>query len=182
MRDTCTIGELWIQTCIATTFWYDILCVLTLVTRKPHAVYKHSAYWMTALLSEMSIFCVRAGYEIWMASYASKRISQSLSDKPFVCARVVVLRHITWKLQVIYGCSANRTIAVLFETFFVWFRVAWEIWLESYGPRHASVVLWTCGTCSWVVWLIACVEMTFSVFSIALTIVNSVCNYFVQLE
>ena len=31
--------------------------------------------------------------------------------------------------------------AVLSETFFVWFRVALEIRLESYDPRHALVVL-----------------------------------------
>ena len=29
--------------------------------------------------------------------------------------------------------------ALLIETFLVWFRVASEICLESYGPKHASV-------------------------------------------
>ena len=53
-----------------------------------------------------------------------------------------MFRHKTWKVQDIYGCSADRTTAILSETFFVWFRCAREIWLESYGPRHKSVVLW----------------------------------------
>ena len=71
------------QTPIATTFRYDILCVLTLVTPKQQVVCGRSTFRMTALLSEMSIICVRAGYEVRMASYASKHASQSLSDKPF---------------------------------------------------------------------------------------------------
>ena len=44
------------------------------------------------------------------------------------------------KLQVVR--SAYRTVALLSKTFLVWFRVSWEIQLESYGPRHASVILW----------------------------------------
>ena len=39
---------------------------------------------MTALLSAMSIFCIRAGCKIQMASYASKHALQSLFDKLFV--------------------------------------------------------------------------------------------------
>ena len=34
------------------------------------------------------------------------------------------------------------TTTLLLDTFLVWFRFAWEIWLKSYDPRHASVVLW----------------------------------------
>ena len=139
MRDT--IGELWIQTLIVTTSGYDILCVLTLVTRKLQAVCGRFTYRMTALLLEMSIFCGRAGCEIWMASYASKHASQSPFDKPFL--RIYsVLRHITWKPQVICARSAYRTTAVISQTLFVWFTVALEIRLGSYGSRHASVVLW----------------------------------------
>ena len=33
-------------------------------------------------------------------------------------------------------------IALLLATFLVWFRVAWEIQLESYDPRYACVFLW----------------------------------------
>ena len=32
--------------------------------------------------------------------------------------------------------------ALVSETIFMWFKVAWEIRLESYGPRHPLVVLW----------------------------------------
>ena len=59
MRDT--VSKLWIQTHMANTFTYGVLHVLTLVTRKLRAVRRHSTYRMTALVSEMSIFCVRAG-------------------------------------------------------------------------------------------------------------------------
>ena len=52
------------------------------------------------------------------------------------------LRQTAWKLQVICGSLAYWTTALLSETFFVWFRVALEIQLESYSLRHASVVLW----------------------------------------
>ena len=83
MRDT--IGELWIQTRIATTFGYNILCIFnTLVTRKLQVVCGHFTYRTTALLSEMYIFCVRARFEIRMAIYSSKHGLESLFDKPFV--------------------------------------------------------------------------------------------------
>ena len=48
---------------------------LTLVTQKLQFVCGRSTYQMTALLSEMYIFCVRAGCETWMVSYASKHAS-----------------------------------------------------------------------------------------------------------
>ena len=60
----------------------------------------------------------------------------------FPISHLCILTHITWKLQVIYGCSVYRTTATLSKTFFVWLRVAWEIWLKSYDPRHTSVVFW----------------------------------------
>ena len=40
---------------------------------------------MTALLSKMSIFCVRAGRKIGLAGYGSMHTSQCLSDKQFCC-------------------------------------------------------------------------------------------------
>ena len=52
------------------------------------------------------------------------------------------LRHITWKLQVIFGSLAYLMTSILSKTLFVWFRVTLEIQLESYGQRHVSVVLW----------------------------------------
>ena len=137
-----TMGELLVQTRNATTFRCNILCVLTLVTRKLQVVCWRSTYPMTALLSEMSIFCVRGGYKIRMARCASKRTSQSLSGKPFCVYSA--LRHITWKLQAICGILTYWTTArcILSETLFGWFRFALEIQLECYGPRHALVVLW----------------------------------------
>ena len=58
-----------------------------------------------------------------------------------------VLKDITWKLQVICGGSAYRTTVILSQTFFVCFTVALEIWLGSYGPRQASVVLYLVQHC-----------------------------------
>ena len=82
MRDT--IGKLWIQTCIITTFQYDIWCILILITLKLKVVCRRSTCRTTVLLSEMSIFSVRTGCEILMAAYASKHKVQSFSGKP-VC-------------------------------------------------------------------------------------------------
>ena len=39
------------------------------------------------------------------------------------------------KLQVIHGCSSYRMTVLLLKTFLMWFRVAWEIHLESHGPE-----------------------------------------------
>ena len=83
MRDTT--GGLQIQLRKVTYFRYDILCVLTHVTRKLLVVYGHLTCWMTALLLEMSIICVRAHCEIWLASYGSQHASQSLFDIAFMC-------------------------------------------------------------------------------------------------
>ena len=132
------MGELWIQTCIVTTFRCDILCILTLITRKLKVISGHSTYRTTALLLEVSIFCVRAGFEIQLVSYGSKHASQSLSSKPFVrtCTHNLKTTGHIWM-------SAYQTTALLLETFLVLFRVAWEIrQLESYGLRHTLVVLW----------------------------------------
>ena len=90
-----TIGELWIKTRIETTLRYVVLCLLTLVTRKLQVVYGRSIYRMTALLSQIPIFCVRAGFEIQMACYASKHVSQY---KPFFY-EYSVLRRITWNFR-----------------------------------------------------------------------------------
>ena len=84
--------------------------------------------------------CVRARCEIRMVSYTSKHAMQSLSDKPFL--RIQCTKTHNSKLQILCGCSSYRTTAILSETFFVWFRVALEIQLESYGLRHSSVIIW----------------------------------------
>ena len=54
-------------------------------TRELQVIYCRSTYQMTVLLSEMSIFCVVAKFEVQLASYASKHASQDLSSKPSVC-------------------------------------------------------------------------------------------------
>ena len=63
-------------------------------------------------------------------------VSQSLISHLWVLRYM----YITWKLQVVQGHSAYQKTPLLSETFLVWFRVAWEIWLESYVPRLASVI------------------------------------------
>ena len=131
------IGKLWTQTPIATTFWYDILCVLTLVTWKLQVVCR-ALYMLNDCSAIRDVYFLCSSWRhIRLTSYASKHTSHSLSGKPFV--HTLVLRHIIWKPQVISGHSAHRMTAILAETFFVWFRVALEIWLESYVPRYASV-------------------------------------------
>ena len=81
VRAVCEIPSvsLWIQTRIETTLRNSNTTV---------CIYGRYTYRMTALLSQMSIFCVGAGFEIQMVSYASKHVSKSLSDKPFL--------HIPW--------------------------------------------------------------------------------------
>ena len=64
-------------------FQFDFLCLASLITWKLQVICWCSTCVMTALLLEMFIFCVRPGCEIWMASYISEHISQSLSNKPF---------------------------------------------------------------------------------------------------
>ena len=78
------ITELWLQTCITAAFWYDILCVLTFITWKLQVVSGDCTYRMTALLLDITIFCVRPGCEIQLASYGSKHALQSLFSKSFV--------------------------------------------------------------------------------------------------
>ena len=102
-----------IQACIAITFWYDILCILSLVTWKLQVRYGHSTYWMTALLS---IICVRAVCETWMMSYGSRHASQSLSDKPFVrtCKHHLKTSNHIWKFVTSKDCYIIEGILCVF--------------------------------------------------------------------
>ena len=76
-------------------------------------------------------------------SYGSKHALQSLSNKPFVCTYTHKSKTIGHTpCTPVYECSAYRTTALQLETFLKWLRVAWEIQLESYDPRHALVILW----------------------------------------
>ena len=96
-------------TCIASAFGYDILGVLTLVTRKLQVVCGCFTYQTTALLLEMSIFYVRAGCEIQMAIYAFKHASESLSYKPFVRTYTLNLK-ITGPIRMF--CISNDSSAI----------------------------------------------------------------------
>ena len=58
------------------------LCVLTLLSRKLLVVYGCCTYRMTTLLSEMSIFYVRAECKIQLVRYGSEHSSQFLVNKP----------------------------------------------------------------------------------------------------
>ena len=106
------ISKLWLKTCIAVSFRYTIVCVLTHITQKLQVVYGHPAYRITALLSEMPIFWVRAACEIRLVSYGYKHASQSLSNKPFACT----CRHNLKTIPVVNGCSTYHTIALLLES------------------------------------------------------------------
>ena len=138
MRGTHKISKLWLQTCSACHCPKSHFVHTYAHNSNTTVVYGCCTYWMTALLS-MSIFWVRAPSEIRLASYGSKHASQCLYNVPFV---YTYMHTCNLKLQVIYGRSAYWITALLSETFLVWFRVAWEIWLESYGSRHTLIILW----------------------------------------
>ena len=91
---------------------YDILCVLTLITRKVQLVYGCSTYQTTALLLVMSIFCVKAGCKIWLVSYGSKHASQSLSDKPLAHTYTHNLKTTgdTWTFSTLNNCPTIKDI------------------------------------------------------------------------
>ena len=104
-----------------TLFMIQHLCVLTLFTQKLQVVHGCCTYRMTALLSKMSIFCIRA----W-SRYDWRVMVPNPHHSLFPISHLCVLIHITWKLQVtrIYGRSVYQTTALLLDTFLVWFRVA----------------------------------------------------------
>ena len=134
------MGELhvWIQTHITTSFWCYILWAHTFITWKLQLIYGHSTYmyWMTAVLSEMFIFCVKEldeeRYNLWV-------MTSNTRYSVFLIIHLWIITCITDKYR---SCVDVLHIERLSEAFIVWFRVAWEIWVETYGPRHASVVFW----------------------------------------
>ena len=132
------ISELWIQTCITASFWYDILFILKLITCKLQVAFGCSTYQMTALLSEMSIFCVRAGYEIQFASYASKHAMQCLSDKPAVRTYMDNLKTTG---HILTFCISNDCCTIG-DIPCVIYSCMRDLTGELRGPKHASVVLW----------------------------------------
>ena len=70
---------------------------------------------MTALLSEISIFWVRAVYEIRLASYGSKHALQPRSDTPFVhtYAHNLKTTGCIWMLYISNDCHTIRHIQFL---------------------------------------------------------------------
>ena len=99
------IGQLWLQTHIAVSFWYTILCLLTRISRQLGRIWTFYIYGTTSLLWEMSIFGVRAVYEIRLASYGSNHALLFLSDVIFV--RTSTHNYMcNWELQVEYARSA----------------------------------------------------------------------------
>ena len=48
-----------------------------------------------------------------------------------------VCKLMSWKLWVVHGCSMYQRTALLSETFIFWVRASCEIWLVSYGSKHA---------------------------------------------
>ena len=82
----------------------------------------------------MFLFWVRAACELRLVNYCSKHVFQFLSDMSFCMYLHAQPEH--------YGSYTCMT-APLLEKLLLWFRVAWEIQLESYGPQTCiPVVFW----------------------------------------
>ena len=83
--ELCVRYDWWVidQNTHPTSFRYEILCILALITQKVQVMYGRCTYQMTPLLSNTSSFCARGGCGIRMVSYGSKHTSRSLSAKPF---------------------------------------------------------------------------------------------------
>ena len=111
-----TIGELWIQTHIASSFRSDTLCVYynTLVTEKLYTgrICKFHILIDYSTMRDVYFLCLSW---IRLARYGSKYISQCRSCKQFVRTYPNNLRSI----QVIYGSSAYGTNDPQSEAFFV---------------------------------------------------------------
>ena len=111
-------------------FRYNILCVLMFITWKLQVVYGCTTYRTTAPLSVVSIFCVRAGCEVRLASYGSKYAWQCLYDKPFVHTythNLKITGHM-WTFNILNDCSSIGDIVCVAYTCVV----AWEVQLENY--------------------------------------------------
>ena len=132
-----TIGELWIQTRITTTFQYYILCILTLTTQKLQVLLRSSISRMSAVLSVKSISVLElyARYDWWI-------MATNTHCSLFPISHWCLFTCISQKLQIIYGTSAYWMTVLLLKTFLEWLRIAQEVRLDSYSPRNVSIVLW----------------------------------------
>ena len=119
------------------SFMQHFVCICTHihVTQQLQVIYGHSTYQITFLLSRMSISRGRAGCKIhvWWVSYGSKRVSQSLSDRPFVRTYMQLKNY-----RMYVDILPIKWLLYYWRHSLCGFRVAWEIWLESYSPRHTS--------------------------------------------
>ena len=122
---------------MTTTLWNYILCGL-------HSSLKHYRLYMGVLHIEWLFYYRRCLFTVLELDVKCewRVIAPNMHHSLFPISHFCILTHITWKLEVIYGRYAYRMTVLLSKTFLQCFRVAWEIRLESYGSRHASVVLW----------------------------------------
>ena len=127
------ISKLWPQTCITVSFWYAILYILTHIAwqLRPYMDILHIEqlfYYQRCVLPGLEL---HARYDWWVMA---PNMDCSLFPVPHLC----VLPCITWKLQIVHRCSKYWTTALLWKTFLELFRVAWNMLMGSYGPRHTS--------------------------------------------
>ena len=106
---------------VTTSFRYDILCVLILITPKIQIVYGHSTYRMTALLQR----CLCSVLELDMR-YDWQVMAPNTHHNLKTTGHV-------WMF-----CMSNNYYQ---EHSLCGCWVAWEILLESYGPIHTLVAL-----------------------------------------
>ena len=112
---------------LGTTFWEYL-------SRKLYIVCGRFTHRTTALLSEMSIFCVRAGCE-----YDWRVITLNMHRSLFALNHLCVLTHITWK----YNEDVLHIEWLLYyqSDFLRSLKLHERPEFEGYDPRHSSVVL-----------------------------------------
>ena len=128
MQDT--IGELWIQTHITTSFWYYILWVHTLLTRKLQVVY----VYMDVLHIEWLLYYWKCLFSVLEldARYNWQVMAPNMHHNPFAISHLYVITHITWKLQVTHDCSTIRDIPC----------VVWSCIIDPTGELQAPDTHW----------------------------------------
>ena len=78
-------SELRPQTWTTVPFWYDILCILSSISRNPQGSFNSNTLQMTPLLSKMFIFILKVGRQLQPTSYDPVHTSLS---RHFVCKYV----------------------------------------------------------------------------------------------
>ena len=85
----------------------------------------------------MTIFCVRLNVRYdWRVM--GPNTHHGLFPISSLCALITHTSETMWHIWTFCISNGHSTIEYIPC---VCVRVAWEIWLESYGPRHASVIL-----------------------------------------